>query len=51
MTAPLFEFGEECVQIAACEGPLEGFGGPLIAGLEGHHVALPVGQALEITPG
>jgi len=51
MNVPLFEFGEECVQIAACEGPLEGFGGPLIAGLEGHHVALQVGLALEITRG
>ena len=49
MTAPLPEFGEEYVQIAASEGPLERIGGPLVAGLEGHHVPLQIGQAPEVT--
>jgi len=42
MIAPLLELVEENVQIAACEGPLERFGGPLIAGLEGHHIPLHI---------
>src|SRR6185295_650269 len=49
MPAPFPEFGEEYVQIAASEGPLERFGGPLVAGQEGHHVPLQIGQALEVT--
>jgi hypothetical protein len=51
MSAPLLEFGEERVQIAAREGPRERFGGPLVAGLESHHVPLQVGRALEVARG
>src|SRR5208282_3487340 len=51
MSAPLLELGEEDVKIAACEGPLERFGGSLVAGLEGHHVTLQLGQVLEVVWG
>lgn len=46
--APLLELGEEYVQIPACEGPFERLGGPVVAGLEGHHVPLQFGQTLEV---
>ncbi len=39
------------MQVAACEGPLEGFGGPLIAILERHQLAPQVGQAVEAARG
>ena len=47
----LLEFGKEFVQITTCEGPLEWFGGPLISGLEGYHIPLQGGQALEVARG
>jgi hypothetical protein len=36
------------VQIATREGPLEWFGSPLVASLEGHQLPLQVGQVLEV---
>lgn len=48
MRAPLLELSQKSMQVAAREGPLERFGGPLVAGLEGHHVLLQIGQALEV---
>ena len=45
------ELGQECVEVTAGKGPLEWFGGPLVASLEGHHVPLQIGQALEVAGG
>jgi hypothetical protein len=39
------------MQITAREGPFERFGGALVAGLEGHHVPLQIGQTLEVGGG
>ena len=39
------------MKIASRKGPLERFGGPLVAGLEGHHVPLQIGLALEVARG
>ena len=39
------------MQVAACECPVEGFGGPLIAILECHQFAPQIGQAVEAARG
>ena len=39
------------MQVTAREGPLEWSGGPLVASLEGHHVPLQIGKALEVARG
>ena len=45
------ELDEKHVKVTAREGPLEWFGGPLVASLEGHHLPLQIGQALEVARG
>ena len=37
-----------CFARSPREGPLERFGDPMVAGLEGYHVPRQVGQALEV---
>ena len=49
--AAAIELGKERVQVTTREGPLEWFGGPLVASLEGHHVPLQIGKALEVARG
>ena len=39
------------MKVTAGKGPLEWFGGPLVASLEGHHIALQIDQGLEIAWG
>ncbi len=39
------------MEIAAGKGPLEWFGGPLVASLEGHHIPFQISQALEVARG
>ena len=39
------------MQITSRKGPLERFGGPLVAGLKGHNVSLQFGQPFEVAWG
>lgn len=48
MSAPLLELGEDDVKIATREGPLDWFGSPLVARLEGRQLPLQVRQVLEV---
>ena len=45
------ELGQEYVQVTSRKCPFERFGGPLVAGLEGHHVPLQIGPALKVARG